>query len=70
MKVSDRDHPFFRPLWRRIAITGLVALWAAYEFLVAQEGLWMALSVGFLVYAVYIFFLTWTDKAAPDDTKS
>jgi hypothetical protein len=29
----------------------------------------MALSIGFLAYAVYIFFLTWTDKAAPDDTK-
>ena len=64
MKIADRDHPFYRPLWRRIAIVALVAGWAAYEILVAQEGFWTMLSLAFLAYAVYIFLLDW--KPGPD----
>lgn len=25
------DHPFFRPLWRRIALTAVTLGWAAFE---------------------------------------
>jgi hypothetical protein len=60
MKITDRDHPFYRPLWRRIAIVAVVALWAAYEIFVARESFWIMLAVGFLAYSVWLFLITWS----------
>ena len=65
MKVSDRDHPFYRPLWRRIAIVAVVAAWAAYELLVTGDGFWTVLALGFLGYSVWIFLIDW--KPGPED---
>ncbi len=31
MKILDAGHPFYRPLWRRIAIVAVAFLWAAFE---------------------------------------
>ncbi|EXL03204.1 hypothetical protein [Aquamicrobium defluvii] len=31
MKILDAAHPFYRPLWRRIAIVALSFAWAAFE---------------------------------------
>lgn len=31
-KFIDPDHPFYRPLWRRLLIVGSCALWTAIEF--------------------------------------
>ncbi|TCM58380.1 MULTISPECIES: hypothetical protein [unclassified Rhizobium] len=31
-KFIDPDHPFYRPLWRRLLIVGSCALWTAVEF--------------------------------------
>jgi hypothetical protein len=65
VKISDRDHPFYRPLWRRVLIVAVVAAWAAYEVIYAQEQLWMLLSLGFLAYSVWLFFFNY--KPPPDD---
>ena len=32
MKILDPAHPFYRPLWRRIAIVAVAFVWAAFEF--------------------------------------
>ena len=34
-----------------------------------QRGLWLALAVGMLVYAVYTFFLTWPKDEPTDDAR-
>jgi len=31
-KFIDPDHPFYRPLWKRLLIVGSCALWTAIEF--------------------------------------
>lgn len=31
MKILDAGHPFYRPLWRRIAIVAVAFAWAAFE---------------------------------------
>jgi len=31
MKLIDPEHPFYRPLWRRIAIVAVCAIWAGVE---------------------------------------
>lgn len=32
-KFIDPDHPFYRPLWKRLLIVGSCALWTTVEFL-------------------------------------
>lgn len=59
MKLTDAGHPFYKPLWRRIAIVAVVALWAAYEVLVSKEPLWIVLSIGMLAYALWTFVIGW-----------
>jgi uncharacterized membrane protein len=59
MKLTDSGHPFYKPLWRRLLIVAIVALWAAYETLVSGESLWITLSTGMLVYAVWVFLIGW-----------
>lgn len=55
LKQSDAD--FFRPLWRRILVTLVVAGWCAYETLFSHDGLWIAITSVALVYCVWNFFL-------------
>ncbi len=68
MKRHEHDHPFYKPLWRRIAIVVVVALWLAFELFYAQNQLWIMLALGMLAYAVYVFFWTW--PKTPKDTDS
>lgn len=32
MKLLDVQHPFYKPLWRRVAIFGFCLVWAIFEF--------------------------------------
>lgn len=54
----EQTSPFYRPLWRRIAITLGVAVWLGFE-LYGGSGLWIAIAGAMLCYAVWIFFLSW-----------
>ena len=48
----DFDHPFFRPLWRRIAIVAVCATWGTFEIVMASVG-W---GVFFLALAALCFW--------------
>ena len=50
--------PFFRPLWRRIAVTAIPFGWLVFELL-AGSPLWALAFAGLGGYAVWQFFLTW-----------
>ena len=66
MNLIDRDHPFFAPLWRRVAIVAVTLGWAAFEF-VAGSALW-GIGVGALgLYSAYEFFILFEPKN-PDDS--
>lgn len=67
MFKDEQKHPFYKPLWRRVAIVAAVALWLAFELYQASSGLWIALAGGMLIYAVYTFFITWPKDAPEDD---
>lgn len=54
MKGSDVN--WFRPLWRRVLVTVLVAGWCLWEVLVSGDQLWMLLTGALLAYAIYNFF--------------
>ena len=57
LKPSEQNHPFYKPLWRRIAIVVVIALWLGFEIYTGGGGLWIALAAGMLAYAVWTFLI-------------
>jgi hypothetical protein len=57
--MIDQKHPFFQPLWRRIVIVGLVAVWLAFEVIYTKDTLWMSVATVMLIYGIWSFFLNW-----------
>ena len=53
--MKDYEHPFFRPLWRRIAIVGVCLAWAALEYFTGTQ-LWAMIALGFAAYGAWQFF--------------
>ena len=71
MFKDEQKHPFYRPLWVRVAMVASIAAWLGFEIWQANagkgSGLWLALAAGMLGYAVYTFFLTWPGDTPGDD---
>lgn len=63
-RVSDLNHPFYRPLWVRITLVAVTGLWASYENFVIKDPMWMVLTAGVFVYAAWVFLIKWVD---PED---
>jgi uncharacterized membrane protein (UPF0136 family) len=59
MKFIDPTHPFYKPLWRRIVLIGVLAGWSALEILVTREPMWMTIAVALLVISTWVFLITW-----------
>jgi hypothetical protein len=57
--MIDQKHPFFQPLWRRIVIVGLVAVWLGFEVIYTKDTLWMSVATVMLIYGIWSFFLNW-----------
>lgn len=57
MAITQKDADFFRPLWRRIAVTGVLAGWCAYEVFFSHDQMWIAITAAGLVYCVWNLFL-------------
>jgi hypothetical protein len=51
MKIIDTDHPFYRPLWRRVLLVAVCAVWTGVEFY-NNEQTWGTI---FLVVTAYVF---------------
>ncbi|PIO99243.1 hypothetical protein [Pleomorphomonas carboxyditropha] len=62
-RVSDLNHPFYRPLWRRVLLVAVTGLWASYENFVVKDPMWMVLTAGVFVYAAWVFLIKWVDPA-------
>lgn len=62
-RVSDLNHPFYRPLWRRVALVTVTGAWACYENFVVKDPMWMVLTAGVFVYAAWVFLIKWVDPA-------
>ena len=63
----DIDHPFYRPLWRRIAIVAVTAAWTAYEVFWGGNGLWLVLAAGSFAYSVWAFLITYPKQPGATD---
>lgn len=58
-KFLDPSHPFFRPVWVRVAVVGLSLGWAVVELVFGSPG-WAMLFAAAGLYALWVFV---TDKA-------
>ena len=56
MALKPNDINWFRPLWRRIAVTAFLAVWCAWEWVWNQEPFWGVLVGAALAYSLYNFF--------------
>ncbi|MDZ5700012.1 DUF3329 domain-containing protein [Chelativorans sp. M5D2P16] len=65
-KLFDLDHPFFRPLWRRVAVTALCLGWGAFEF-VSGSPFWGTLFGGLGLYCVWGFLLNYQPDGGTDN---
>ena len=71
MFKDEQKHPFYKPLWVRVAMVVSIVLWLGFEIWQANagrgSGRWLALAAGMLGYAVYTFFPTWPNDGPGDD---
>lgn len=63
-RASDLNHPFYRPLWRRVLLVAVTGAWACYENFWTKDPMWMVLTAGIFVYAAWVFLIKWVD---PED---
>jgi hypothetical protein len=54
--MAGEDHPFLRPLWRRVALVAFCAAWALFE-VVYGEQFWAMIAIGMTAYGAWIFLL-------------
>lgn len=76
MKFIDPDHPFYRPLWIRLLIVALCAVWTAVEFYSGQT-MWATIFLVVTAYAGAALLIFYKPKpvdekgtGAGDETKS
>lgn len=67
MFKNEQKHPFYKPLWVRVAIVVSIVLWLGFEIWQQSSGLWMAIAAAMLGYAVYTFFITYPGAQGGDD---
>jgi hypothetical protein len=61
--MNERDTNFFRPLWIRLLVTAVVAVWFALEAILSHDQLWMGITAVGVVYCVWNFFLRFPKDA-------
>ncbi len=60
--LFDLNDPWFRPLWRRVAVTGLALGWGLFELVAGSAGFGILfLAIG--AYAGWSFFVAFTPGA-------
>lgn len=64
--MAGEDHPFLRPLWRRIALVGFCVAWAIFEVVYGQP-LWALIAAGMAAYGAWIFLIAY--KPGPEKEK-
>lgn len=60
--IKDNEHPFFKPLWRRVAVVAVCAAWAVFEFATGTP-LWGMIALAFMAYAVWTFLINYKGPA-------
>lgn len=63
-RFKEQQHPFYKPVWVRIAIVAVISGWLLFEVFLVKSGMWMMIAGAALAYAVYMFFLAWPKQGS------
>jgi hypothetical protein len=63
--MRDRDHPFLRPLWRRVALVAVCFVWAGLEFL-GGSPMWGMIALAMGGYGAWQYLYLYGSEK-PDD---
>ncbi|MGN6536990.1 MAG: DUF3329 domain-containing protein [Mesorhizobium sp.] len=61
--MKDADHPFFRPLWRRVVVVVVCLSWAGLEFYNGSQT-WGLIALAFAAYGAWQYL--WLYKPPGD----
>ncbi len=61
------DHPFLRPLWRRIALVAFCGAWAVFEYVTGSPG-WALAAGAMTAYGAWLYLINY--KPAPDPAET
>ncbi len=69
MSLFNLRHPFFRPLWRRIAVVAVCAGWGFFE-LSMGNAFWVVLFWGLAGVCAYEFFVIYDEANYRDEDET
>ncbi|MFK7892518.1 MAG: hypothetical protein AB8B63_16990 [Granulosicoccus sp.] len=58
--MFDFEHPWFRPLWRRVLTTGIAVGWGSFEMFLGNSG-WGTIFLALGAYTGYKLLVTYSD---------
>ena len=64
--MFDASHPFYRPLWRRVAIVAVTAGWALIEYR-KDAPIWALLFAAISAWCAWFFFVVYEEEEPGDD---
>ncbi|MEO6396533.1 MAG: DUF3329 domain-containing protein [Devosia sp.] len=68
--MKESEVAFFRPLWIRILVTGVLAVWLGFEALFTHDSFWMTIIGAALAYCIWLLFINFPKRVPevpPDD---
>lgn len=67
--TSDSNHPFLRPLWRRVLLIAVVLGWAVFEWW-HGETFFAVTALAFAAYGIWVFFVKYDPgEASAEDPR-
>jgi hypothetical protein len=63
--MAQQNLEWFRPLWRRVAVTAFVAGWTAIEWIFTHDPLFTWVTLGLLAYSVWLLFIGFDKRVGP-----
>ena len=58
---------WFKPLYRRVIVVGIIAAWCGWEWLYNHDQFWGFATLAMLAYGVWTFFFDFDKQLAKQD---
>ena len=68
--MASNGLEWFRPMWRRGAVTGVCVVWSVWEWLSNHDQFWGILTLIMVAWSIWTFFITYDKNAGPAPDKA